>query len=183
MVKGALIGGLLGGVGGAAGVFGAGGAAGGAMSAGEALTNAPVNLASTNLITGATEGLGAAGAASAAVPAAVAPAAAGGGGGGMFSGLLGNGGLGSLLTGLGGGLSNAGEAKAQRQAEEDKRKQIAKNYAVGNFLSQSLLSPYAQPGYSKAPELDPYQGTGAWEYDPVAGRLVRKQQTVVGQGG
>jgi hypothetical protein len=166
MVKGALIGGLLGGVGGAAGLLGGAGTA--ATAAGAGATTVP---AAAQAAGGAAA---AAAPATAAASAAAAPAAAGGGGLSL-GGLLGNGGLGTVLSGLGGGLTRSGDAKAEAEAFKRKQQAIAKNYDIGgSFLDNSLLSPYAQPGYVESPELDSFQGVTSWQYDPEQGKLVKK---------
>ena len=165
MVKGALMGGLTGGLLGGVGMLGAA---------------APAAGAGGSLIESGVAGGGylasAAPAAAAGGAAAPAAAAASGGGGFSLSGLLGNGGLGTILSGVGGGLSKAGDAKAEEKLLKQKQKQIAENYNInGGPLAESLLSPWAHPGYNASPELDPYQSTTQWEYDPEQGRMVRRQ--------
>jgi hypothetical protein len=54
---------------------------------------------------------------------------------------------------------------------------IAANYDITNSpLNSSLLSPVCNAGLHRAPELDAYNGTTQWVYDPEQGRLVRRTQ-------
>jgi hypothetical protein len=147
---------------------------------GGGVAGAAGGVSATGVAGTAATGASAAGATGAAAGGGGLVAGAGQGAGGIFGGgsggILNSGLLGSVMSGLGGGVSAKAEYKAAKKEREERRKQVEANYAVGDTLNQSLLSPYAKPGYDEPPEIvatDPYAGVGSWTYDPTLGRLVR----------
>jgi hypothetical protein len=83
---------------------------------------------------------------------------------------------GPLLQGLGGGMGQGADYKAQRKLEQERREAVAANYELGPKagIGSGLLAPYApvDPGITN-PELDPFANLGAWVYDPQLQRMVR----------
>jgi hypothetical protein len=165
MVKGALIGGLLGGVGGAAGIMGGGamGATGAAGAGAQSLLADPI-----------AGSIGAAG-------GVAWPGRSGWRGG--CSGCRGKRLLGHAASGGGGNPQRparrrrprfaavgawrrshqrgTGEGRSRSCSSRSRSRSKRITRLGGSFLPQSLLSPYAQPGYMQSPQLDAYAGTGS----------------------
>ncbi len=188
LLKGALYGGLAGGAGsalgllhstGAAGIgFGGGGGgllggapgvAGGGVPGAVVESGAGTNWLTHNVMAGAAGGGGAGGAGGAV-------------GGGGVAGLLGQGGLGNLigpaLQGLGGGVGQGAQYKAEKKAAEARQKQLEANYSLtgGPLDPNGLMGPYQASGSDLAvPSLDPYSLANKWVYDPQMQRMVRRE--------
>jgi len=161
MTTGLLMGAAAGGIGGALAAGGAGAGAAGAAAAPSA--------AGTSLSSFVANPIAATGAMSAA-PAAFAPVVAAAPAASGLTGLLGNPTIAAqLLQGLGTGITNSAQVKAERKAAEE----ASQNYSTAGGLLDPAVLGGQQPANDAS--VDPYAQTGAWTYDPRAGKIVRRQ--------
>lgn len=173
LLKGALLGGVAGAAGGLLGVTGGGamglsGGGGGLLGGGA--SQVATGAGGTVGVTGGVVTPAAAGAVTGAAPAAA-------GGGGLGS-LLGTGGIGSLLgpalQGLGGGIDQGAQAKA----DDRLRKGRLANYDItGGPLDPNaggLLSPFSVDPALGNLSLDPNAIQNQWVYDANLQRMVRR---------